>query len=104
MTKASELRQLEGTDMVTKLNEAQKELFNLRFQLATGRLDNFGRIATLKREIARILTLQSEEEYGISPRARTSTKVHTPKPAATTAKKSSKKDDAKAASKDAEDE
>ena len=44
MTKASELRLLDEGDLQTRLVEARKELFNLRFQLATGRLDNFGRI------------------------------------------------------------
>jgi large subunit ribosomal protein L29 len=62
MTKVSELRQLADPDLETKLTEARKELFNLRFQLATGRLDNIARIAAVRREIARLLTLQGERE------------------------------------------
>ena len=56
---------MEGADMDTLLSESRKELFNLRFQLATGRLDNFGRISEVKREIARILTLQTEDDLGV---------------------------------------
>ena len=41
-------------------SEARRELFNLRFQLATGRLDNIARIPEVRREIARLLTLQGE--------------------------------------------
>jgi large subunit ribosomal protein L29 len=60
MTKPAVLRALEDEDLRTRLREAEKELFNLRFQLATGRLDNVGRISTVKREIARLLTLMDE--------------------------------------------
>jgi large subunit ribosomal protein L29 len=60
MTKPSVLRALDDEDLRTRLREAEKELFNLRFQLATGRLDNVGRITTVKREIARLLTLMDE--------------------------------------------
>jgi large subunit ribosomal protein L29 len=60
MTKAAELRELADNDLETKLVEARRELFNLRFQLATGRLDNIGRIPEVRREIARLLTLQGE--------------------------------------------
>ena len=49
MTKVAELRQLADSDLATKLTEARKELFNLRFQLATGRLDNIARIPRHKR-------------------------------------------------------
>jgi large subunit ribosomal protein L29 len=60
MTKAAELRELADNDLETKLIEARRELFNLRFQLATGRLDNIARIPEVRREIARLLTLQGE--------------------------------------------
>ena len=60
MTKVAELRELADTDLETKLIEARRELFNLRFQLATGRLDNIARIPEVRREIARLLTLQGE--------------------------------------------
>jgi large subunit ribosomal protein L29 len=62
MTKVAELRQLGDSDLETKLTEARKELFNLRFQLATGRLDNIARIPAVRKEIARLLTLQGERE------------------------------------------
>ena len=52
MTKISELRALEDADLEVRLEESKKELFNLRFQLATGRLDNVTRIQTVRREIA----------------------------------------------------
>ena len=60
MTKAAELREHDTHELNQRLDEARKELFNLRFQLATGRLDNISRIATVRREIARLLTLLSE--------------------------------------------
>jgi large subunit ribosomal protein L29 len=60
VTKAAELRELADNDLETKLVEARRELFNLRFQLATGRLDNIARIPEVRREIARLLTLQGE--------------------------------------------
>lgn len=64
MTKAAELRELADNDLETKLVEARRELFNLRFQLATGRLDNIARIPEVRREIARLLTLQGERARG----------------------------------------
>jgi large subunit ribosomal protein L29 len=57
---AKELRQLSDDDLTKKLAETREELFNLRFQDATGALDNTARLAQTKREIARILTLQNE--------------------------------------------
>ena len=60
MTKPRELRLLAEPDRAEQLNEARKELFNLRFQLATGRLDNVSRIAIVRKEIARLLTLERE--------------------------------------------
>ena len=47
-----------------KLGERRKELFNLRFQSATGALENSARLRTAKREIARILTVRHERELG----------------------------------------
>lgn len=60
MTKPHELRALADTDRAERLSEARKELFNLRFQLATGRLDNVSRIGVVRKEIARLLTLEGE--------------------------------------------
>jgi large subunit ribosomal protein L29 len=60
MADIKELRELDDKDLALRLDESQKELFNLRFQLATGRLDNVTRIRTIRREIARVRTLQHE--------------------------------------------
>ncbi|SDO37983.1 50S ribosomal protein L29 [Actinacidiphila guanduensis] len=64
-TKASELRQLGDEELVNKLREAKEELFNLRFQAATGQLENNSRLKTVRKDIARIYTLMSERELGI---------------------------------------
>ncbi len=58
----AELRALEDTELATRLAETKAELFNLRFQLATGQLDNNARIAQLRRHVARITTLIRERE------------------------------------------
>lgn len=62
MTKAKELRELDAADRTQRLADARQELFNLRFQLATGRLDNTSRMRTVKREVARLLTLAGEHD------------------------------------------
>ncbi len=62
---ARELRDQSMEELVTKLKEAKEELFNLRFQAATGQLDNHSRLRTVKREIARIYTVMREHELGI---------------------------------------
>ncbi len=54
--KATEIRGLSADDLQSKLKEARAELFNLRFQMATGQLDNTARINQVKKEIARIQT------------------------------------------------
>jgi len=60
------LRSLEDDELVTKLREAKEELFNLRFQAATGQLESHGRLHAVRREIARIYTVMRERELGIS--------------------------------------
>ena len=62
-----ELRELEDDELVTKLREAKEELFNLRFQAATGQLESHGRLRTVKKDIARIYTIMRERELGITP-------------------------------------
>jgi large subunit ribosomal protein L29 len=62
---AAELRALDTDDLATKLKDAKEELFNLRFQNATGQLDNSARLKTVRREIARIYTVIRERELGI---------------------------------------
>ncbi|SEO12840.1 MULTISPECIES: 50S ribosomal protein L29 [Streptomycetaceae] len=64
-TKATELRQLGDEELVGKLREAKEELFNLRFQAATGQLENNTRLKTVRKDIARIYTLMRERELGI---------------------------------------
>ncbi|WP_419997214.1 50S ribosomal protein L29 [Streptomyces boninensis] len=64
-TKPSELRQLNDEDLVGKLRESKEELFNLRFQAATGQLENHGRLKAVRKDIARIYTLMRERELGI---------------------------------------
>ncbi len=62
MTRASELRELNDTELEHRLGETKEELFNLRFQNATGQLDNVTRLTQVRREIARIETLLRERE------------------------------------------
>jgi large subunit ribosomal protein L29 len=59
---------LDGMDdetLVAKLKEAKEELFNLRFQSATGQLESHGRLKAVRRDIARIYTILRERELGI---------------------------------------
>ena len=60
--KAAELRDLSADELQRKLKELQEELFNLRFQLATGQIENVSRIRTVRRDIARVKTIQRERE------------------------------------------
>ena len=64
-TTAAELRALDADDLESKLKDAKEELFNLRFQNATGQLDNSARLKTVRREIDRIYTVIRERELGI---------------------------------------
>lgn len=63
--KAKELRQLSDTELKNKLNELKAELFNLRFQLATGQLDNPAKIKQVRKDIARVKTIMRERELGL---------------------------------------
>ena len=56
------LRDLAHTDLIDRNNETKEELFNLRFQLATGQLENHARVSQVKREVARVLTELRERE------------------------------------------
>jgi len=58
--KAAELRELSDDELQGRLRELQEELFNLRFQLATGQIENVGRIRTVRRDIARLKTVQQQ--------------------------------------------
>ncbi|MGO1992165.1 MAG: 50S ribosomal protein L29 [Corynebacterium sp.] len=65
-TPAHEFRELNNEELTTRLTEAKEELFNLRFQSATGQLSNNRRLGTVKRDIARIYTVLRERELGLS--------------------------------------
>ncbi|MFZ1855558.1 MAG: 50S ribosomal protein L29 [Candidatus Nanopelagicales bacterium] len=66
LTPTSELRVLDDEELTTKLVEAKVELFNLRFQAATGQLESHGRLRAVRREIARLYTIMRERELGIT--------------------------------------
>jgi len=63
---ASELRELTSEELVLRLRESKEELFNLRFQMATGQLENNRRLRTVRQDIARIYTVMRERELGLS--------------------------------------
>jgi large subunit ribosomal protein L29 len=65
MITAEELRALSTEELQAKLKEAKEELFNLRFQAATGQLESHGRLTAVRKEIARIYTVIRERELGI---------------------------------------
>ena len=59
---APELRELSVDELATRLRESKEELFNLRFQVATGQLDNTARLKELRHDVARIATVLRERE------------------------------------------
>jgi large subunit ribosomal protein L29 len=63
---AAELRNLGKDELLTKLGEAKEELFNLRFQAATGQLESHGRLRAVRKDIARIYTVLTERSLGIT--------------------------------------
>jgi large subunit ribosomal protein L29 len=63
--KIDELRALSIDELETKLREGKEELFNLRFQAATGQLESHGRLSAVRKEIARLYTIIRERELGI---------------------------------------
>ena len=65
----AELRLLGDNEMVERLSEARRELFNLRFQLATGQLDNSARLGMVRRDIARLSTFLREREIAAAEAA-----------------------------------
>jgi large subunit ribosomal protein L29 len=76
-TTAAEIRDLADEELVTRLGEAKEELFNLRFQVATGQLDNNRRLQHVRRDIARIYTVMRERELGIVRESTKGTEVGT---------------------------
>jgi large subunit ribosomal protein L29 len=71
MTRPSQLRELNDEELARHLAESREELFHLRFQLAMGKQDNSSRIGQVKREVARVLTLQNERDLAAHGHART---------------------------------
>lgn len=67
VTSTSDLRNLATDELVSKLREAKEELFNLRFQAATGQLESHGRLRAVRKDIARLYTVMRERELGITP-------------------------------------
>ena len=64
--KANELRDLSDTELMERMRETRKQLFNLRFQHATGQLDNPRKLRVVRQDIARIMTVQGERERSAS--------------------------------------
>ncbi len=64
----SEYAAMERSELEDKLVESRKELFNLRFQKATGQLDNTARLGRVKKDVARILTTLRQQELGFTER------------------------------------
>ncbi len=62
---AAELRGLNRTELNSKVTELKEELFTLRFQAATGQLENHGRLRAVRKDIARIYTVIQERNLGI---------------------------------------
>jgi large subunit ribosomal protein L29 len=65
----AELRSLGDHELVERLSEARRELFNLRFQLATGQLDNSARLGAVRKDIARLATFVREREIAAAEAA-----------------------------------
>ena len=65
-TPAAEHRELSDAELADKVREFKEELFNLRFQMATGQLDNNRRLRVVRNEIARIYTVLRERELGLA--------------------------------------
>ena len=73
--RARQIRDMSNDELENALADRRQELFNLRFQSATGALENSARLRTAKREIARILTVRGERETQQAPSKQTSKQV-----------------------------
>jgi len=63
--KTAEIRELPSEELQTRLAEVKEELFNLRFQHATGQLENYSRLGQLRKDVARLRSIQRERDLGI---------------------------------------
>jgi large subunit ribosomal protein L29 len=66
MPNASELRELDDEELEGRLTEYRRELLNLRFQLATGQLDNVVRLGVVRKDVARVLTILRDREIALA--------------------------------------
>ncbi len=66
MPTASELRELEDDELESRLSEYRREMLNLRFQLATGQLDNIVRLSVVRKDVARVLTVLRDREIALA--------------------------------------
>lgn len=65
--RAADLRELPADELAHRLDETTEELFNLRFQHATGQLENYSMLSRVRRDVARIRSIQHERDLGLSP-------------------------------------
>ena len=92
-SKELNVESLDGLDnarLAEELKRSKEELFNLRFQSATGQLDNHGRLKTVKRDIARIYTILRERELGIREDVAAPAEDEAEKPAKKSTRKAAK--------------
>jgi len=66
MPNASELRELDDEELESRLAEYRREMLNLRFQLATGQLDNIVRISVVRKDVARVMTILRDREIALA--------------------------------------
>jgi large subunit ribosomal protein L29 len=66
MPNASELRELDDEELENRLSEYRREMLNLRFQLATGQLDNIVRLSVVRKDVARVLTILRDREIALA--------------------------------------
>jgi large subunit ribosomal protein L29 len=66
MPNASELRELDDEELESRLSEYRREMLNLRFQLATGQLDNVVRLGVVRKDVARVLTILRDREIALA--------------------------------------
>ena len=64
--KASEIRELSEKEREEKIQDLEEELFNLRFQMATGKIENPGRLRHIRRDVARIKAIQHEKTFKVA--------------------------------------
>jgi large subunit ribosomal protein L29 len=81
--KVDELRALEVDELGGRLRAARRELYELRFKHAVGQLENSSQISNVRHDIARIMTVLTEREYGIQPTEEAAAPVKASRPAAT---------------------